>query len=961
MRWLAPALLWVALLLPGARAQAADPTQQWRTITTPHFYVHYYRNVRHNERALAQKVARAAEAAHSKLVPILGHAPSERTHLVVTDNTDGANGSAQIVPLNVMRVFATGPSSIGSLNDYDDWIYGLLVHEYTHILHIDSIHGLARVINAVMGKTWAPNQIQPRWFIEGLAVYHETMRTAGGRLRNAIYDMYLRTAVLQSKLLQMDQISSATRLYPRGTVPYLYGSRFLKYIADRYGEKQLTRISHAYGGTPIPYAINRTAKKVLGRTFAELYQDFKLHLQRRYELQRAAVTRRGLTPFTRITSYGESCGSPRYSRDGSELVFIDSDGRSISAIKVLDVATNKVKERYKVWGSAGVDLTPDGQQLVYGQSATWRTFYSYHDLFVRDRRSGAERQLTFGLRARDPAVSPDGAQVAFSTNELGSMSLNVVPLHGGVHRVLIKGSRGDQIFTPRWSPDGRKLVYSRWRRGGNRDLYLLDLGSGRAQRLTDDRAMDMDPQFSADGARIYFASDRTGIFNLYSLTLASGRLRQVSNVIGGAFTPAVAPDERRAYYVGYSAKGFDLHSMALDRGAYLPALPYVNQRPAPAVVPDGEPYPERPYSPLRTVYPRAWSLLVGLDSYGTTLGIDLVGGDVVGHHAYRLVANVSGETGAPSYSVAYSFNRWWPSIRLDTSRFEGPRGGLIIDGKGQSYVEQNYGAGVGLGLPVLRMRGHFGSINLGYRFNYFRDADETEVLVTPEMIPPRLPQVGILSGLTLGLSYSNVERYAYSVSAESGRAISVGVSVFHPALGSDYQTTTLSWAWTEYLDIPWFEDHVLALRLGGGVSVGNLSRRGVFFVGGFPEQDVLRTLFDVIRPGGVYLRGYPPGAAYGNQYHLFNLEYRLPLFDVERGLSSLPVYFTHVHLAAFVDVGNAFFGALELEQLKVGVGGELLLELVIGYVLPTTFRLGYARGLMEGGGNQFHLLIGRPW
>ena len=956
-----PLLVILAVLLLAVPARAEDPSKQWRTITTPHFHVHYYRNVRHDAREVSQKVARAAEKAHARLVPLLEHTPSGRTHIVVTDNTDGANGSAQIVPYNIVRVFVTGPSSLSSLNDYDDWIYGLLVHEYAHILHIDTIHGVARVVNAIMGKTWAPNQIQPRWLIEGLAVYHESARTSGGRLRSAVYDMYMRTAVLEGYMLEMDQISSATRLFPRGDVPYLYGSFFMQYLAERFGEEKLTRISHLYGGSPIPYALNRTAKKVLGHTYLDLYQDFKKHLRRRYALQKAAVTARGATPFTRVTDYGESCGSPRFSRDGSELVFVDTDGRSMTSMKVLDVKTRKVKERYDVWGSAGVDFTPDARRLVYGQAATWRSFYSFHDLFVRDRRTGVQRRLTHGLRARDPAVSPDGAQVAFVTNDLGAMSLNVMPLDGGKHRVLHKGAHSDQIYTPRWSPNGKHLVYSRWRNGGNRDLYLMEVATGRARRLTDDRAMDMDPAFSADGARIYFSSDRTGIFNIYALTVADGGLKQVTNLITGAFTPAISPDEETAYYVGYSKKGFDLHAMSLRRDRYLSALPYVNDRPEPETVPRGAAFPERPYSPLQTIYPRAWSLLVGADSQGTVLGLELAGGDVVGRHFYHLVANISVETGIPAYSVVYAYNRLWPSIRLDHSHYRGERGGLAINGVGKNYVEENWGAGASVSLPLLRLRGHYGSVSLGYRFNWFRDGDETKVLVGPDHLAPRLPEEGVLSGVTLGLSYGNVERYAHSISAEKGRRLYLSLGVFHPSLGSDHQSTAISWSWTEYVDLPWADDHVLALRLGGGVSIGNLSRRGVYRVGGFPEQDVLRTLFGMDRPGGVYLRGYAPGVVYGNQFHLFNLEYRMPLLNIEKGFGSLPVYFTHVHAAAFVDVGDAFFGALEPEKLKVGVGAELIIEMILGYALPTTFRVGYARGLMEEGGNEFHFRIGRPW
>lgn len=957
-----PALvLLTAGLLLARPAGAGDPSLTWRTITTPHFYVHYYENVRGSERAMAQRVARTCEKAHEVLTPFLRHIPTTRTHVVVTDDTDGANGSAQILPMNIIRLYLSGPGSLSSLNDYDDMLYGLILHEYTHILHIDTIHGVARIINLALGKTYAPNQVQPRWLIEGYAVYSESQFTAGGRNRNSLYDMYLRAAVVDGRVLELDNITSSTRIYPRGTVPYLYGSRFIQYIADRLGRERLMHFSHNYGGSTIPYGLNRVAKQELGRTFVELYDDFKRHLERKYALQVEQVRRRGLTPFRKVTDDGEGCHAPRYSRDGTELVFVDSDGRSHTAIKVLDARTGRVKESYDSYGGRGVDFSPDGRYLVYGQGEYWRTFYRYDDLYVRDRRTGETRRLTHGLRAREPAVSPDGTRVAFATSELGTMNLCVMPFDGGEHRVVYAGQRGDQIYTPRWSPDGRQLIYSRWRKGGNRDIYLLELATGKQRRLTDDRALDIDPSFSADGKRVYFSSDRTGIYNIYCLALESGELRQVSNVIDGALSPTVAPDERTAHYIGFSYKGYDLHAMELDRDAYLPALPYVNARPEPPEVEPGEPYPERPYSPWLTLLPRAWSFVVSSDSFGSVLGINFTGGDVTLRHRYSLAANVSATEGHVSYGLSYAYDRFWPGLRLSTSRYVGPRGGLEIDGQSRTYIEENYGFGASVSLPVLRVPNHSGNVSVGYRLNWLRDGDETRVLVEPDQLSPRLPDTGILAGATLGLSYYSLQRYAQSISIERGRSISLSLRVDHPGLGSDYASTAFSWTWREYIPMPWADLHVLALRLAGGIASGNLSRRGVWSIGGFPEQDVLMALFDSTRVAGAYLRGYPRGAVYGDQYHLLNAEYRLPVLDIERGFSTLPLYFTHLHVSAFVDVGNAFFGEMDFGELRVGVGAEVMVEAVFGYFLPATFRVGYARGLMEDGGNQFHFLLGNSF
>jgi hypothetical protein len=599
--------------------------------------------------------------------------------------------------------------------------------------------------------------------------------------------------------------------------------------------------------------------------------------------------------------------------------------------------------------------------VVYGHSNKWRTFYSFNDIYVRERKTGEVRQLTSGLRARHPAVSPDGQQVAFVTNELGTMSLAVVPFDGGKPTVVYKGVEGDQIFYPRWSPNGKQLVYSRWRAGGNRDIYLMEVKTRKVRRITSDRAMDIDPVFGPGGDRIYFASDRTGIYNIYCHDLQTGRLWQVTNLVSGAFVPAVSPDERSLYYVGYSSKGYDLHAMELKREDLLPALPYVNDRPAPTKIPEEKTYPDRPYSPLSTLYPRAWTFDIGSATQGTTLGLELSGGDVVGRHRYTVVGRVNTAMGQPSYALSYVYSRFWPSFVFSNSRFEGPRGGVVIDGEKRTYNEENYAFGTSIGLPVLRVPNHSGNVSVGYQLNWFRDGDDTSVVVEPGMLSPRLPEVGILAGVTLGLSYNSTQRYDYSISTESGRRVSISLRVDHPSLGSDYKSTRVVYGWTEYIDLPWANEHVLALRLSGGIAGGDLKRRGIFFLGGFPEQDILRSLMDNTHVGGAYLRGYAPGVVYGNQYHLLNVEYRLPLLDIEKGLLSLPIYATHIHLATFVDFGNAFYGEPVLEEFKVGVGAEAFFELVIGYIASATFRVGYARGLMDPGGNEFHFLLGRTF
>src|SRR5262249_25024431 len=204
------------LVLLGTDARAGDGTLEWRTLESPHFVVSYYEP---NE-DIARRVAVVAERAHRVLVPILRHEPDEKTQIVLTDDTDSSNGFATVLPYNHIGLFATAPDALSDLNDHDDWLYGLVAHEYTHILHLDTMGWIPRLYNRIAGKVWSPNNIQPRWFVEGLAVEEESERSAGGRNRNAIFDMYLRIAVLEGRELDLDAVSSGPLLWPHGNAAY---------------------------------------------------------------------------------------------------------------------------------------------------------------------------------------------------------------------------------------------------------------------------------------------------------------------------------------------------------------------------------------------------------------------------------------------------------------------------------------------------------------------------------------------------------------------------------------------------------------------------------------------------------------------------------------------------------------------------------------------------------------------
>ncbi|MYB20060.1 MAG: amidohydrolase family protein [Holophagales bacterium] len=73
------------------------------------------------------------------------------------------------------------------------------------------------------------------------------------------------------------------------------------------------------------------------------------------------------------------------------------------------------------------------------------------------------------------------------------------------------------------SPDGERIVFDLLG-----DLYVIPVGGGDAEALTNGMAWDMMPRFSPDGSEIAFISDRTGGDNVWTIPADGGDPRQIS-------------------------------------------------------------------------------------------------------------------------------------------------------------------------------------------------------------------------------------------------------------------------------------------------------------------------------------------------------------------------------------------------------------------------------------------------
>lgn len=580
-------------LLLAALAPAALDAQgivrswlPWRTIETDRFVFHYPLELEDWTRSLASR----SDAIQASVGALVGYAPAQKTHVVVDDPYETANGSAwPFLDRPVIALWASPPDPRSDIGEFRDWGHTLLSHEFAHVAHLSRPSR-----NARMRALWRLGPVDlgpltinsPRWVIEGFATYAEGRVTGSGRPHGSWRPAYLRQWALEGQLPRYEQLNSFGS-FDGGEFAYLAGSAFLEWLADRHGDSSLVDVWRRMSAKQ-PRGFEEAFSGVYGESARALYGKFTADLTGKAIVIDARL--REIAPADTgeiVQRLSWATGDPALSRDGRRAVIQLSSPTAPARIVIWNTAPERDSLRAKrdsalrkadpedvparsifpapkrvlatLRANTGAPyesprFLPDGRVLV-SRLMRMGDGSLRSDLFIWNPQTRRVRRVTQGASLRTPDPSPDGRSAIATRCDHGWCDVALVDLTTGRDTVILRGNADRSFYRPRFSPDGSRLIVSmnesgRWR---------LMVATARAGDLREVPVAGnvYDASWIA-GDLVVATSDEEGIANLVTIDVATGQSRRVTHVSGAAVAAEVAPRDSSIWFLSLYSRGYDL-------------------------------------------------------------------------------------------------------------------------------------------------------------------------------------------------------------------------------------------------------------------------------------------------------------------------------------------------------------------------------------------------------------------
>lgn len=875
--------LGLALVAEPAAAQSFGKNRiayrdfDWQIYHSPHFDIYYYTA----DQEQLQRVASFSESAYDELsrafdyqikdpVPLIvyeTHSAFQQTNILHTGVPEGAQAFAEPRKFRMVLPFDMPDSEL----------IALIRHELTHIFQYQ-IFMRGRVGSGLRGQA-------PLWFMEGMASYF-------GRDEIPADRKYMVDMVVNDNIPSVE-------FQGGGFFAYRYGNAVFRFIEEKWGKESIQDLIYEFRNT-----FGSRIGKAIERVFRMDAEDFDAEFRR--------WARKKYLPELLSTGEPGDFGKPfRLDRGeiGHEMAPVASpSGDLLAALTTdrgeIDISLFDTKSRRRIRNlTRGIDtqvleitsrnsreiggdlaFSPDGNTIAaFGRREGGRSLLLF-DAIKGDLRRIIEMEVE---QQRSPAFTPDGRKLVFAANKAGTNDIYWMDLE----TYDIENLTQDITFdaAPTVSPDGRWLTYTSYI-GEHPQIVRLDL-QDRSQRfqLTRGEFGNKEPEYSVDGSKLYFTSDRTGADNIHSLDLATGEVRQLTNAITGCDRPTVLrlPEGgERLVYASYWNGRFGLYTSDIEEsigdkvtmGLAEAAKPSALTRFEPDIEVSIDEANKDDYGGFKFFLEDVTNY-IGVDTDQIIVGrVYVTFSDYLGDR--RIISNLSAVDTISDFELLYldlTQRRQW-GVRLFDDRTYTyvlqPSDGDIERVKIYAQTGLEY-----LNYFPLSYNRRF-EARLGYYYrdingSLFREDQDGNVVAVIAPGTDDYPQIGgsFVSDTTVYNAWGPVAGHRVNISAS-----------YAPDLdGSGTLQRTISLDARKY--VPLTQRSGFAMRAFAYDSDGNVPNAA--FIGGLDT-----------------LRGYYPYSIAGFRSFYTNLEYRFPLIDQ---LAFPGIGLNGIRGVIFIDIGTAYF------------------------------------------------------
>ena len=511
---------------------------------------------------------------------LFGFDPKDDLTVVLLDLSDSGNAGATSVPDNLVTVQIAPLGFSFETLAANERLNVIMNHELVHVATMDQAARSDRMFRRLFGGKVVPIAEQPesilyfylssprvaapRWFHEGIAVFVDTWMAGGlGRVQSGYDEMVFRAMVKDNAPFYnpLGLVSKGTDAdFQLEVNSYLYGARFMTWLARRHSPEQLIEWAARREGSRAYYASQ--FRQVFGVSLEEAWQQW-IADERTFQLANlAAIRTYPVTQFRDVTTSALGSVSRAYFDPASKKIYAAFNYPGVVAhVGSIDIDTGNIQRIRPIKGPVIYTVTslawdPDGRALFYTTDNG-----SFRDLVKLDPSTGKTRVLQKDARIGDIVFSK-ADQALWGIRHLnGLVTIVRIPAPYTSWQQMVTLPYGTIAYDLDVSPDGTRLVASFGEITGKQDVRVLSIDALKKHDATPLATFDFaqsvpnDFTFSPDGRYIYGSSYLTGVSNIFRYELDGGKVEAVSNTDTGFFRPVpLGGDELLVFR--YTGNGF---------------------------------------------------------------------------------------------------------------------------------------------------------------------------------------------------------------------------------------------------------------------------------------------------------------------------------------------------------------------------------------------------------------------